>query len=725
MAQSMVKYSALINLFVCLNIGRLHAQNKDIDIVYHHLYTKLTNDKLNYSVIDSLKKGIQKDGSWKDIDYKSRSVVNWPPIKHLERALLLSKAYSTKVSPYYNDNSLRDQIIAALQYWKKNPPICDNPFYQGIRSPETFIEALFFLKGKISKDLLLSLSDYVIDIIDHYKDQAGNLIWVARYNIIKGATIDDDALITKAVNACASTLRIKETEGEDGIKVDGSYHQHGSQMYMGAYGLSFIIDVMENLDVIYGTKYAAAYTKEKLAILGNMVLQGTERLTFRKTIDFSTVGRNITRKDNTRGISVETLDKLAIYDSASAKEYKDYKDFVNGLPFKHQGAKYFFKSDMLTKNGSNYYLSVKMISSRTRGTEMINQEGIKSFYLPLGATNLYTSGNEYFNIQPSWDWTRIPGVTAESSLTLPELPTYVPMGKTNYFRFMIGTNDFAGGVSNGNDGICAFDGNYNGITARKAYFIFGDAMMCLGMGINAMKPDKITTSVNQCFTNGTISAFDGNKITHLSQSQDAYTYNNNLKWVYHDNIGYIFPDGGNINVLNNTQSGSWHDINLGADATSVTNNVFSIYFNHTNNPSNATYQYIVVPAQTLNSFQQVFTAHGFVVVANNGDIQAVKNTNAREYGVVFYKPGTIDFGNSFTLSLDKEAIVVITVKGDNYQISVADPTYKATTIMLTINKKVKGGNSIINSNFSSMEFKMPQGDLKGSTVTGDYKVEAF
>ena len=721
----MVKYSALITLFVCLNIERLNAQNKDIDIVYHHIYTKLTNETLHYSEIDSLINTLQPNGSWKDIDYKSKSVVNWPPIKHLERALLLAKAYSTKVTPYYNDNSLRDKIITALEYWKKNPPICNNPFYQGIRSPETFIETLFFLKGKIDNSLLLSLSDYVIDIIDHYKDQAGNLIWVARYDIIKGATIDDDALISKAVNACASTLRIKETEGEDGIKVDGSYHQHGSQMYMGAYGLSFIVDVMENLDIIYGTKYAAAYTKEKLAILGNMVLQGTERLTYRKTIDFSTVGRNITRKDNTRGISVETLDKLAIYDSVRRKEYKDYKDFANGLPFKHPSSKYFFKSDMLTKNGGNYYLSVKMISSRTRGTEMINQEGLKSYYLPVGATNLYTTGNEYFNIQPSWDWTRIPGVTAESSATLPELPTYVPMGKTNYFRFMIGTNDFAGGVSNSKDGICAFDGNYNDITARKAYFIFGDAMMCLGMDINAAKSNPITTAVNQCFTNGTVTAYDGNKILNLSKSTDTYTYNNNLKWIYHDNIGYIFPEGGNINLLNNKQTGSWHDINLGGDTTPVTNNIFSIYFNHTNNPHNATYEYIVAPAQTLNSFQQFYANHGFVVVANNGDIQAVKNINAREYGVVFYKSGTINFGDSFTLSSDKEAIVLINVKGNDYQISVADPTYKAATIKLSINKKLIGTNSTIDSHLSSIEFKMPQGDLKGSTVTENYKVEGF
>ena len=92
---------------------------------------------------------------------------------------------------------------------------------------------------------------------------------------------------------------------------------------------------------------------------------------------------------------------------------------------------------------------------------------------------------------------------------------------------------------------------------------------------------------------------------------------------------------------------------------------------------------------------------------------------------MFYKSGTIDFGNSFTLSSDKEAIVLITVNGNDYQISVADPTYKATTIKLSIDKKVAGANATIESNLSSIEFKMPQGDVKGSTVMGDYKVEAF
>src|SRR5690606_23137259 len=118
---------------------------------------------------------------------------------------------------------------------------------------------------------------------------------------------------------------------------------------------------------------------------------------------------------------------------------------------------------------------------------------LKGYNLPLGATNILTSGEEYKNIFPIWDWTRVPGTTAVMNQSAAVLPWY-----------LFGNNEFAGGVSNGQVGAIAYEHSYNGVRAKKAYFFADGAMLCLGAGINAIRTQQVATSVNQCYLEGDI-----------------------------------------------------------------------------------------------------------------------------------------------------------------------------------------------------------------------------
>src|SRR5206468_7078239 len=131
-------------------------------------------------------------------------------------------------------------------------------------------------------------------------------------------------------------------------------------------------------------------------------------------------------------------------------------------------------------HGPGYYLSAKIISKRTFGTESLNGENCKGYYLPLGATNILTHGNEYQNIYPVWDWTKVPGTTAGTN-----------NDSTTLTNYLYGTNNFGGGVSNGKAGVIAFDGNYRGVRAKKAYFFINNQMLCLGAGISSTRKDSI------------------------------------------------------------------------------------------------------------------------------------------------------------------------------------------------------------------------------------------
>lgn len=225
------------------------------------------------------------------------------------------------------------------------------------------------------------------------------------------------------------------------------------------------------------TTFNSAFSEEKKKIFSDMLLYGHQLFSYRDAVDFGTIGRNISRPDAIHGINPVTLDKMTVIDPQQATAFTEWKSHLQGAPFPHRftGNRYFWKSDIMTHHGADYYLSAKVISTRTNGTEMLNGENLKGYNLPLGATNIMKTGAEYKNIFPVWDWTRIPGTTAVMNPSATVLPWY-----------LFGTNEFAGGVSNGQIGAIAYEHSYNGVQAKKAYFFVDGTMLCLGAGIHAI-----------------------------------------------------------------------------------------------------------------------------------------------------------------------------------------------------------------------------------------------
>lgn len=706
-----IKQIYLVVLSLCMIVLTAKSQTADVSTMSQRVYNDIVSSTVTYTTSQGYTSSMLADGHWADIDYINTSSSTWIPLKHLDRLLYMARSYSKTASPEYNLSTVRDKIVLGLKYWKANTPTSINWYFNDISGPSEYSQTLILLKGKIDNTVLLDLSSLVKDQTPRFVNGGENLVWIAEVTLNKGVVENSDVLITSAIKAIASTLIISNVDGTVGIKADNSYHMHSTLLYSGGYGLSTISSTLANIEMVAGTKYAAEFTPAKLAIFGNYVLDGVQRMSFKKIIDFSSVGRYIARQNETGGLATTILDRLKVVDPTRSTQYTDFKNFINGSTFKTPGTKYFFKSDILTKNGTNYYMSARMISSRTVGTETTNGENLKGYYVPIGATNFNTTGNEYYNIFPCWDWARIPGITAEDSEII-----YAAADK----KSTSGTNDFAGGLSNGTDGICAFDGNYNDISARKAYFMFGNAMVCLGMGITASKVKPVVTSVNQCFVNGAVTVMNGTTLATLPKSTTINSYSN-LKWAHQDNIGYIFPQPAAVNVTNSDQSGAWYDINISHSKTVITSNVFSLWFNHTNAPVNNSYQYIVAPMLSLSAFQSYYASHGFEIVANSGEIQAAKNVKAGLYGAVFYTAGSIDF-LSFKVSVDKPAILLISGSGQDYKISVADPMYNATSIKVDINKSVTGTNASTGTNLSTINIPMPIGDLIGSTVTNSYKI---
>lgn len=328
-----------------------------------------------------------------------------------------------------------------------------------------------------------------------------------------------------------------------------------------------------------------------------------------------------------------------------------------------------------------YTFDVRMVSDRTERLEYGNGENLRTYFVSDGCNCLVKRGDEYFNIFPAWNWTRIPGTT------IPQVGE-VPMAKSSWMQ--MGTSKFAGGVSDSIYGATAYvyDDEWAGVNthARKSWFFFDNEIVCLGAGISSDNASPVVTTLNQCV------ATAGQTISYVGADGKCATADGDLKSavvraVRYDGVGYVFPDGGDVEAEVKTQSGSWRTINHTQVDEVVEKSVFTLSLNHGVKPSAATYSYIVVPESADAPSLASYGKH-VAVLSNTSVIQAVQQRDLGIWQFVFYSAATYKDRN-VTVTVDKPCAVMLRRRGDGtLWMHVADPSQKQQPITVAV--KMKG-----------------------------------
>ncbi|NDW11124.1 polysaccharide lyase family 8 super-sandwich domain-containing protein [Dysgonomonas sp. 520] len=682
-----------------------------LDIITNKLITKALTGFTSDTNPTNFFNSMLENGSWSDINYEDKkSGDGWSPATHLTRLGTMAVAFRTVTSAWYENAEMLEKIEKGLLYYKaKDPKADDNWWYYDIGDPQKYMVPTILLKGYSSYQNLMNISGYLRDGTTNVAHQGQNLAWIAEIVTYKGCIENDFELTKKSFDKMASILKIVSTQGGEGIKIDGSFHQHHEQLYSGGYGLSVTDYLSASMELATGTLFSQSYTPEKIEIFRNMLLEGHRLLGYRTVMDFGTIGRNISRSGAGVNISSTVLDRMIVADPEKAEDYQAWKEHLSGAPTPIEGNKYFWKSDIMTHRGTNYYMSTKIISKRTYGTESLGGENLLGYNLPMGATNILTHGAEYKGIFPIWEWNKVPGTTSAQDENAPKMSD----------GYLIGSNSFGGGVSSRSAGVIAYEHYYKGLNANKAYFMFGDAMLCLGSNIRLNSEVEVSTFINQCFLKGDVFVSTGGNSSEKIGATTSNSYTN-LRWIHHDNIGYIFPEDADITVKNQRQQGRWLDINSAGTGSMVRGYVFNAWISHGVAPTAGTYQYIVAPDKSLENFQAFAQNHGFVVIRNDNIIQAVRNDISQKAGIVFHTGGTVDLGNGLTINSNKAILVLIESNGQNYTISVADPKHNETSVQLTVNKSLEGVNAVASGDNTIITVDLPADDYKGSTVINEY-----
>eukprot|EP00026_Physarum_polycephalum_P004269 Phypoly_transcript_04286.p1 GENE.Phypoly_transcript_04286~~Phypoly_transcript_04286.p1 ORF type:complete len:707 (+),score=83.00 Phypoly_transcript_04286:28-2148(+) len=697
-------------LFICF----VAAQSPDFYVVYERTLTSLqpTKDQLSDLVANATEYAntLQSNGTWPDIDYNDPNPAVWPSCFHLNpRLLTMTTAYVTPNQPLYNSSTLYSKIELALNFWLDKDPMNSNWWYNDIGVPTPLGEICV----QINKTLTLSQRQTAVSFMNRAFTNGAtgaNYLWMAYVYILKSLMTGNETELK--TNIAGSFGQVVLAPGQaEGIKQDGSFFQHAMQIYNGGYGESFAETVLELVFMTANTTFSL--DPATLSVWSLFLLDGTQWMDNFGYWDYSVRGREVTRP-----ISYFlgfTPEYVAATTGPRHAEWEEFAERITNRTFSPLvGNKHFWIADYMVHHREHFSASVKMYSTRTYNAECVNDEGANSLHLSDGVLNVYQTGNEFVWVFPVWDWQRIPGITCAIGEVASECATVKQLGKTT----------FVGGVSDGMYGAAVFDfkAPLNGtLSARKSWFFFDTEIVALGANITSRTSNPIVTSINQCLLRSEV---------YVSGSNDPLPPANktfdDITWILHDGVGYIFPGGPiSVGISNTVVNGSWNQI--GQYTGDVSEGVFSAWINHPTNKGGS-YQYVIVPGVTLAILQSSAnkTISDLVILENSPNLQAVLNTKSQVLQAVFWEVGTLN-GGPYTISVSSPCAIIVSVDSSSNMVNttISDPTQLLTgTVKVSIHMNLSGTNCAYNNDgTSTLLFQLPSGAFAGSSTSVLCKLE--
>ncbi len=511
-----------------------------------------------------------------------------------------------------------------------------------------------------------------------------------------------------------------------GFYTDGSYILHTMMAYNAVYGQRHMKALCMMNSILGGTKFMSDSPEidnldniifdnfeshTAFGTTGFRMLQGRVQSTplFTGGLYFAPVMDCLTTLDENTQNKIKSIAKKAVQNSSSLKGWYNnlslegisiFDSILADSSVEPRSNKYRSKvyaaMDKSVHEQGDWAVGISMHSARTFNYECINQQNLKGWYLSDGMTEFHlegdtkTSSNAYWN---SMNYYRLPGTTVD---TQKREEVSVAL-KNAYFS----SKDFVGGATLdgkygvsamhlesyhsdepiGDASVSAFGGganpaHKNDLTAKKAYFMFDEEVVCLGSDVTASNNNnaEVLTVVDNkmAYKINSSTGYGADKIISdlgTLALTDADTNMNGAKWInFADKFGYYF--------FNDT---AYSDSNLKARQTKGDSSYFELWLSHGVNPANGKYAYAVLPSKTSSETKAYSENPNVEILANNSSVQAVRNTKLGITGIVFHEPGTL--GN---ITADKPCIVICKNSGGELEISVSDPTQKLEIINLEL-----------------------------------------
>lgn len=608
-------------------------------------YKKYLLDAIRPGNADSLAAAVDAAGRWPDIDYGDTQRANWQPLYHLERVRDLAITWSDARSEHYHDPRLWTALNRALDHWLKERYHNSNWWHNEIGVPQHMRDILVLLHDTLDHRRLAG----ALQVLGQYRLQrpgaGANLVWSADLGLHFGALTGNDTLIQKCARLVADEVRI--TTG-DGIQPDYSFHQHYTRLQMYQYGAAFLQNNVRLAWELMGTDWA--FPEEKVRLLANFILDGWQWMARGINTVPGTIDRSVSRVGALHSADLRSwIPYLCMLYPADEAAFRAIGDRQEGRGVPLEGYRYFPYSDFSVYQDRRFSFFLKTLSDRTLPTESINGENLKGQLLNSGDAYMIRTGQEYFNLMPVWDWTRLPGVTSFEGAA------------------GAGRRSFTGGITDGHSGLTVMDYDIKGkdgdsLVARKFWACHDGMVVCLigGLHTSGIKGDIFTT-LDQCRWEGPITIGRGSRIRTVTTAGEQHL--DSVTWLHHAGVTTLFLQPSRIDLFAGTVTGSWRSINTSGPTAPVTEKIYRPVLQHAFSREGGRdvlgdIGYVLTATTTAVEAAALARHPSWTICRNDGDCQAVRFQDGTILAA-FYTQGHLTLTDGQTIVADKPCLMLI------------------------------------------------------------------
>jgi len=383
-----------------------------------------------------------------------------------------------------------------------------------------------------------------------------------------------------------------------------------------------------------------------------------------------------------------------------------------------------YTGDRIVQHRNGYALLVAMPSSRHPSYESINSANKRGWYTGDGALYLYTDHDR--NVYDGANYItredicyRIAGTTVDDR----------KRQAWSYKRGWSPSKDFSGCMDiRGKFGMAAFDyesyhyggheadgtvddgygGGYtyyeNDLVAKKSYFLFDRECVCLGAGISSTMDANVLTTLEhrrlikegECFGCEDIYV-DG----ELMPKTEYDRISRDVTWIWLEGVsGYVLLQDGNARLRRYKASNgdSEKDIYFVSDKNTEDAPFFEINLYHGKNPTDASYQYVMLPDSSPEQTAEYAKAPEIEVISNTKSLQAVRKRSIGLTCMAFYEAGSCS-----GVTVDSPCLVILSEENGRLTVSLSEPTHKLKRVKLTLDREYRALSAPLTVNVTAVD----------------------
>lgn len=657
-----IYHTLLCTLFMAVFAFPLQAQPTDFEIIKERVVAEIMKSTVNDDQVESIIENMDADGSFPNIDYSDLSrTAGFPHSRHTRDLVYLARAYKSNSSRFYNDEKIKQDINRGFKFWVDHDFVGDNWHNNQISTPTNLVNLMLVIGDELPEDLVEKAQPMInraslerIEGVFYGARPSGDRIVIAGIQAKNSAFLGDNERFDEIMNIIEG--EIKFSTGSRGMQHDYSFHHRDDRVNnTTSYGYGKYANYFGEWSFyVANTKYE--FSTEKINHLVDYYLDGVfKQLVYGVYSDISVVNRSIAHKRGFGPRGTLEIERLLGSTDYRKNELEEIINLRRGEATPSQSfSKFFWQTEHFVIQRPNYYTTVRMYSTRNQSMEVpYNGPGKTTHHRADGTNYVMLKGDEYHNIWPAYDWQQVSGTTI---MQKPEL--YGPDDVRKK-----GLTDFVGAVTDDLYGAVAFDfiSAHDKLEAKKAWFFFDEEYVCLGTDINSNPNLPVVTTINQVLMRSDVTLSKDDKVQTLPKGDHEL---NNVKWVHHDNIGYILPEPATVNVSNQIEQGRWSDLTDQKNVSEeiISEEVFNLGFNHGNRPNNASYQYIVVPDVSAQELTRSSSNNRNIeILSNTSEIQAVKNSKLGIYQLAFYKSGEVEIESGAMVRMDSQGMAMFKI----------------------------------------------------------------